>query len=219
VMASHSFCAQLRVSDAPLELLALNARIRLCRKCEDAGYLARARPVVMDGGRRHGIMLIGQAPGIVENESGRPFGGRAGKELFRWMASVGIAEDQFRDRVYMAAMTRCFPGKSASGGGDRKPSRPELEACRPWLDAALDVLQPRALILVGQLAIDRYLHGRRLDELIGNKFEQDGRSLVPLPHPSGASRWLNDSAHRDLLHQALVHVRALWEERQHASRE
>jgi uracil-DNA glycosylase len=157
-------------------------------------------------------MLIGQAPGIVENESGRPFGGRAGRELFRWLASVDIAEDEFRDRVYMAAMTRCFPGKAPSGGGDRKPSRPEIEACRPWLEAAVDILDPRVLLLVGQLAIERYLRGRRLEDLVGETLDLDGRRLVPLPHPSGASRWLNDPYHRELVSRALRHVRRLWDQ-------
>jgi len=166
----------------------------------------------MDGGRRNGIVLIGQAPGIVENENGTPFGGRAGRVLFRWLDSIGIEERPFRDWVYMAAMTRCFPGRMPGGSGDRKPSRPEIELCRPWLEEVLEVLTPRALILVGQLAIERYLRGRRLDDLIGKRFESDGRILVPLPHPSGASRWLNDAAHRELLGQGLAQVRQLWDE-------
>jgi len=168
--------------------------------------------VVMDGGRTNGIVLIGQAPGIVENENGRPFGGRAGRELFRWLDSIGIEEAEFRDHVYMAAVTRCFPGKAPTGSGDRKPSRPEIELCRPWLDQVLDVLAPKALLLVGQLAIERYLRGRRLNDLVGTRIEQHGIVLVPLPHPSGASRWLNDTANRDLLRQGLNQVRTLWDE-------
>lgn len=166
----------------------------------------------MDGGRKRGIVLIGQAPGIVENENGRPFGGRAGKELFRWMSSIDIEEAEFRDHVYIAAVTRCFPGKALSGGGDRKPSRSEIETCRPWLDAALHILEPRCLILVGQLAIERHFRNQRLDQLIGNCFKQAEQTLIPLPHPSGASRWLNDLKHRTLLRNALLRVREQWDQ-------
>lgn len=195
----------------PDDLLLLDSRIRLCRRCQDAGYLARARPVVMDGGRRGGIVLIGQAPGVVENENGMPFGGRAGRELFRWLASVGIEEAEFRDRVYMAAVTRCFPGKATRGGGDRKPSKPEIELCRPWLESVLHVLRPRAQILVGQLAIERCLRGMTLEERVGKLFVEQDVSLLPLPHPSGASRWLNDAAHKSLLASALRLLRQLWD--------
>lgn len=194
----------------PVDILELNARIRACRMCEQGGYLKEAKPVVTDGGRRGGVVLIGQAPGIVEFDSGRPFGGRAGREMFRWLATVGISEDEFRDRVYMAAVTRCFPGKSPSGNGDRKPSGAEIALCRPWLEAVLQTLQPQSLVLVGGLAIERYIPGPGLTELVGRRFAIEGRDVVPLPHPSGASRWLNDPAHRDLLKQALVHVKGLW---------
>jgi uracil-DNA glycosylase len=190
----------------------LNARIRRCRLCETAGYIPEARPVVMDGGRLGGILLIGQAPGAVEHESGRPFGGRAGNELFRWLASVDVAEEEFRDRVYMAAVTRCFPGRALSGSGDRKPSKAEIETCRRWLEAVIETVRPSSMILVGQLAIERYLPRRRLDELIGKSFETGDGLLIPLPHPSGASRWLNDLGHRDLLKQAMLQVRRVWNE-------
>jgi len=157
-------------------------------------------------------MLIGQAPGIVEFENRIPFGGRAGRELFRWMASMGIAEQDFRDRVYMAAVTRCFPGKNPKGTGDRKPSRAEMQLCSTWLQGALDTLQPRALILVGTLAIERYLPRTSLEDIVGKRFQENGLTLVPLPHPSGASRWLNDPAHRSLLKEGLEHVRCVWDE-------
>jgi uracil-DNA glycosylase len=157
-------------------------------------------------------MLIGQAPGVVEPALNRPFAGRAGKELFRWLASVGIQEAEFRAKCYISAVTRCFPGKSPSGSGDRRPSRAEIDLCRPWLDQQLALIHPRVILLVGGLAIDQYFRGRSLSELVGQRFEQDGLMLVPLPHPSGASRWLNDPANRALLDRALVHVQAIWEE-------
>jgi uracil-DNA glycosylase family 4 len=212
INSSDARAVRTQLAAPPADILALNAEIRKCRRCQEAQYLKQALPVVMDGGRRNGIVLIGQAPGIVEIENRKPFGGRAGKELFRWMGSIGIPEAEFREKVYLGAMTRCFPGRARIGSGDRKPSRPEVELCRPWRESVLEILMPRALLLVGQMAIERYLPGRRLTDIIGDRFAVEGRECIPLPHPSGASRWLNDPAHRELLGLALTHVSTAWDE-------
>jgi len=187
----------------------LHREILGCRRCEEAGFIERAAPVVW-GRLGDRMMLIGQAPGVTELENRRPFQGRAGKELFRWMASVGIGEDDFRSRVYMTAITKCFPGRVAGGSGDRRPSPAEIALCRPWLDRQLALIRPAAILLVGGLAIERFLPKRPLHEVIGRRFEQGGTPLIPLPHPSGASRWLNATEHRALLRQALDLVRDEW---------
>jgi uracil-DNA glycosylase len=194
------------------DLAELHDRILACRLCEEAGFIPRAAPVVTGletAGTR--LMLIGQAPGITEQDVRRPFAGRAGKELFRWMRSIGIEEHEFRARVYMTAITKCFPGRTTSGSGDRRPSSREIALCRPWLHAQLALLRPRTILLVGGLAIERYFPKVPLDELIGGTFERAGVMLVPLPHPSGASRWLNVPEHKLLLRSALEHVRVEWE--------
>jgi uracil-DNA glycosylase len=188
----------------------LHARILGCRLCQDAGYIERAAPVVA-GRAGNRIMLIGQAPGVTELEVRRPFQGRAGKELFRWLASVGIGEVEFRDNVYMTAITKCFPGKAPGGNGDRRPSGAEIALCRPYLEAQLRLIRPEVILPVGGLAIERYFSKQPLSELIGRRFERDRVAIVPLPHPSGASRWLNVPAHRELLASALSHVRSEWE--------
>ncbi len=188
----------------------LHARILACRLCQDAGYIERAAPVVA-GKSGNRIMLIGQAPGVTELEVRRPFAGRAGKELFRWMASIGINEEEFRGRVYMTAVTKCFPGRTGGGSGDRRPSRQEIELCAPYLDAQFSLMDPRAVLLVGGMAIERFFPRTSLDLLIGGRIERDGILYIPLPHPSGASRWLNDHGHRALLRQGLDHVRRVWD--------
>lgn len=192
------------------DLETLHRRILSCRLCEEAGYIEQAAPVVA-GNQQNRMMLIGQAPGITELDARRPFHGRAGRELFRWMTSIGVPEDEFRAHVYMTAITKCYPGRSNTGSGDRRPSGREIAFCRPWLEAQLALVRPGTILLVGGLSIETYLPKRPLTDLIGRCFEQDGRVLVPLPHPSGASRWLNVPAHRELLQQALGHVRAEWE--------
>ncbi len=188
---------------------ALHARILACTKCADAGLIDQAAPVVS---RRQGnrMMLVGQAPGITEVEARRPFHGRAGRELFRWMASIGIAEDEFRANVYMTAITKCYPGKSPSGSGDRRPSSTEITLCRSWLEQQLALIKPETILLVGTLAIEHLLSREPLNKVIGRRFVVDGITYVPLPHPSGASRWLNHAANKLLLTDALQLVREEW---------
>lgn len=150
------------------------------------------------------IMLIGQAPGVLEAEAREHFVGRAGRVLFRWLKRIGVDEPVFRRHVYVTAVTKCFPGKSLKvGGGDRRPSLTEVKLCRPFLDRQLAAIDPRLIVLTGKMAIDLYVRGRSLDTLVGQVLEANGRELLPLPHPSGMSRWLNTGENQARLDQAL----------------
>jgi uracil-DNA glycosylase len=145
-------------------------------------------------------MIVGQAPGAVELTTGLPFSGRAGAELRRWLARADIDEDHL---PYRTAITKCFPGKAASGAGDRKPSPPEIANCAPWLAREMALVRPKIVLLVGQLAIERFWGKVPLAASVGKSRRDGDRVLIPLPHPSGASRWLNQSANRRLLDRAL----------------
>jgi len=154
------------------------------------------------------VYLLGQAPGRHEGALGRPFAWTAGKTLFRWFASIGLPEPEFRERVYMAAVCRCFPGKAA-GGGDRVPNTGEIEACSRWIARELELLQPELIVPVGRLAISRILGGNApLAELIGRSHRaQIGThsvDVIALPHPSGASTWFKREPGITLLAQALA---------------
>ena len=184
-------------------LARLHARIRACTKCVDASYLPSAFPIVA-GKASDRVMIIGQAPGAVELTTGLPFSGRAGAELRRWLADAGIDEAHL---PYRTAITKCFPGKAASGAGDRRPSPPEVALCAPWLDAELALVRPRVVLLVGTLAIERFWGRVPLSDVVGRSRVDGDRILIPLPHPSGASRWLNDPDHREKLRRALAVVR------------
>jgi uracil-DNA glycosylase len=181
----------------------LHARIHACTKCVDAGLLERARPVVA-GSARDRIAIVGQAPGTVELTTGQPFSGRSGVELRRWLADAGIDDEHL---PYRTAITKCFPGKSPTGIGDRRASPAEIGLCAPWLDEELALLRPRVILLLGGLAIDRFWGKVPLGDAVGRARVSNGITFIPLPHPSGASRWLNDPAHRDLLHKGLARVR------------
>lgn len=186
----------------PQLLAAHRDALAACRRCGHEGV----RPIVSwaDAPR---VTLVGQAPGKTEAVDQRPFSGRAGKTLFRWLARAGITEEIFRERVYIGAITRCYPGPSPSGRGDRVPSPRERELCAGWTDAELRMIRPRLIIPVGRLAIDRFIGQVPLDRVVGRSHQvrhADGESLaIPLPHPSGASSWVHDPAHRELLERAL----------------
>jgi uracil-DNA glycosylase len=158
------------------------------------------------------VMIVGQAPGQVEAAGGKPFAGRAGKTLFRWLERAGLDEPTARNRVYIAAVTRCYPGPSLSGRGDRVPSLREQESCAVWLESELRIIRPKLLIPVGKLAIERFLPRLPLDQLIGRAFDVEhagGTSLaIPLPHPSGASSWVHQANHPELLTRALERLKS-----------
>jgi uracil-DNA glycosylase family 4 len=191
-------------------LEALMARVLACRLCQERGYLREANPVGGARGRvTDRVMVIGQAPGHHSVAKRLPFAGPGGKVLQGWFVRAGFRPEDFRERIYLSAITRCDPGRNPRGSGDRKPSPAEQALCRPYLDAELAIVRPRVLALVGGLAIQVFWGPGRLDEIVGTYREQDGRLLLPLPHPSGASRWLNAPEHQALLARALEHL-ARW---------
>lgn len=190
------------------ELLAHQAACRACHVCADQGIIPEANPT-FEGRWKAPFFLVGQAPGPVERESRRPFDGRAGKELDRWMVRAGFSSaEEFRRLTYIAALMRCFPGRNQKGNGDRKPPPAGVANCAHWLDAELRLLNPVVVILVGQMAIERFLGAGRLEDRVGKRFG-DRPVMVPLPHPSGQSRWLNDQANRERLASALAAIAAL----------
>ena len=156
------------------------------------------------------ILLVGQAPGVKEPQLQRPFAWTAGKTLFKWFNSIGLEEKAFRQKVYMSAVCRCFPGKNPKGG-DRVPSSDEIERCSQWLNAEIELLKPELLIPVGKLAILQYMSFDRLIEVIGKAHRLDilGRKIdvVPLPHPSGASTWHRMEPGKTLLQDALNKIK------------
>jgi uracil-DNA glycosylase len=111
--------------------------------------------------------------------------------------------EEFRRLTYIAALMRCFPGRNPAGTGDLKPPPAAVANCAHWLDAELRILKPKVLIPVGQLAIARFLGPGRLEDRVGQAFGERP-VMVPLPHPSGQSRWLNDQANRKRLASALA---------------
>jgi uracil-DNA glycosylase len=180
------------------------AALHACRKCP------RMESAPVSGGPvKSEVMLVGQAPGTREPLLGRPFAWTAGKTLFRWFEEAcGFGEEVFRERIYMAAVCRCFPGKHPKGSGDRVPDGGEIANCTPWLAREIELLRPKLVIPVGKLAIGQFHEATKLSEVIGRRIplERHGVKfdLVALPHPSGASTWHRTEPGKSLLRKALV---------------
>ena len=184
-------------------LASLQRDLSRCRACIEAGYPLESLPVRAPGPRQPAYMF-GQAPGVVEGEERLPWRGRAGRALRRWLE---LEEDAFYATFYCASVTRCYPGRAPSGRGDRTPTPREQELCSFWRDRELELLRPRLVVTVGGLALRRLLGHPSLTPCVGERFELAGTPVVPLPHPSGASGWLNDSANRERLAKATALVR------------
>ena len=184
-------------------LASLERDLARCRACAEAGYPLESLPVRAPGSGQRAY-LFGQAPGIVEGAERLPWRGRAGRTLRRWLE---LEEDAFYATFYCASATRCYPGRAASGRGDRTPTPREQELCAFWREWELELLRPGLIVSVGGLALRRLLGFGALTECIGERYELAGTPVVPLPHPSGASGWLNVPANRERLDRALELVR------------
>lgn len=174
-------------------LKAVHSIIHQCRECPNMCSTPVHGPAVDTS-----VMLLGQAPGAHESTYGKPFAYTAGKTLFKWMEQgTGVDEESFRDNVYMAAVARCFPGKS--GRGDREPSAEEIMRCRAHLKKEIQILKPELVIAVGRVAITEVLgikafpKTKTLSEVVGKKIKANflGQDVdvICLPHPSGVSSW------------------------------
>jgi uracil-DNA glycosylase family 4 len=185
-------------------LASLQRDNRVCRACAEAGYPLESLPV-LEGREEQRAYILGQAPGAVEAVDRRPWRGRAGQTLRRWL---GMDEEEFYATFYCASVTRCYPGRAPGGGGDRTPTTREQELCTFWREWELKLLRPGLIVAVGGLATRRLLGLTRLDECIGERFELDEAVVVPLPHPSGVSRWLNEPANRARVEKAVELVKS-----------
>ena len=181
-------------------LASLQRDLGVCRACVEAGYPLESRPVRnLEFGQR--AYMYGQAPGIEEGRERRPWRGRAGRTLRKWLQ---LGEEEFYATFYCASATRCYPGRDTLRG-DRKPTRREQELCAFWREWELALLRPRLIVPVGGLAIERLLAIRGLESCIGCSYELGGATVIPLPHPSGASAWTY--ANRELTERAAGLVR------------
>jgi len=199
--------ADLSIEPISQPLPIVQAHIRRCTRCVEAGYIPIANPILR-GNTSARIMVIGQAPGVAAAERPVPYSGATGKTLRAWLARAGFPDDAFHDpdRFYLTSLTKCFPGKARTGAGDRAPSRREIALCGDHLATELTLVQPELILSLGRLSIEAMLPSTRglpLAALVGTPQPAEhpllrdlGTLVLPLPHPSGVSRWLNHPDHR-----------------------
>jgi uracil-DNA glycosylase len=185
------------------KLRVLQRELAACDQCpEMVGPVVHGPPILSP------VFLLGQAPGPHEGELGRPFAWTAGKTLFRWLEeATGADEAKIRERIYFAAVARCFPGK-AKGGGDRVPAGEEIDRCARWLEREVALVEPKLVLAVGSLAISQIVGEKlQLVDIVGQTrtVRWHGRDVdvIALPHPSGASTWHRTEPGKTLLKRAL----------------
>lgn len=188
----------------------MQQEIRACTRCVAAGFIPAANPI-FQGHAGQRLMVVGQAPGPRAGTLGEPYRGATGKALQAWLTQAGLAEGALHREFYLTSLTKCFPGPARHGGqGDRPPSATEIGFCREHLDREIALVQPEIVLALGRMSAERLdptVRGQALADVVGTlrPAERAGHAflVLPLPHPSGVSRWLNQPEHRARLDLAL----------------
>jgi len=196
-------------AEAPARQIALtrlHGEIVACQRCVLAGCIPSAHPIFA-GTIEQRLMVLGQAPAAPDHERPVPYMGASGRTLRAWLVRAGFEETALHERCYLTSLTKCFPGSSPNGKGDRAPSAREIAYCREHLERELALVRPEIIITLGRLAAVALLGNAALCDLVGTlrplARTDFSCSVLPLPHPSGVSRWLNDRANQQRHQQAL----------------
>ena len=162
---------------SPQERTALYQLLRdAANRCEQCGLCrSRKNVVVGEGSLTSRIMFVGEGPGEVEDNSGRPFVGPAGQLLTRILEAAGFK----RDDVYITNIVKCRPPNN------RVPEIEEVLNCQRWLEAQIALLQPQIIVCLGNTPLKWFLHGTEgITKMRGRWFTWRGAALMPMFHPS-----------------------------------
>jgi uracil-DNA glycosylase family 4 len=163
-------------SDEPDTLSSLGDLIRSCQECRLC--LGRKRAVPGEGPAPARLMIVGEGPGQEEDDSGRPFVGRAGRLLDRILRDVGID----RSQAFVTNAVKCRPPQN------RTPEPEEVEACRLYLEAQIAAVDPDYILALGATALSVFAPQRRITYCRGVPFWWHARRILPTFHPSAALR-------------------------------
>lgn len=136
--------------------------------------------VICRGNPKAKLMIVGEAPGPQENEVGKPFVGRAGKMLDQVLQAVNFDPEQ--DVFISNSVFRMPPG--TDGKAFRKPTNEEIEHYKPYLLQIIDLVDPRIILLTGNVATQSLLGLTGITKLRGVWHQWDGRHVMPMFHPS-----------------------------------
>jgi uracil-DNA glycosylase family 4 len=156
------------------ELEALHQEVRGCTKCP----LARGRTLAVpgEGPRSARVMFVGEAPGFHEDRQGRPFVGAAGNFLNELLASIGLK----REEVYITNIIKCRPP------GNRDPYMDEIEACSPYLDRQVELINPKVIVTLGRYSLAHWLPNAKISQVHGKPIRVGSRVIFPMYHPAAA---------------------------------
>lgn len=156
------------------EFEALYQQIAVCEKC--ILHQSRVKAVPGAGPEKADIMFIGEAPGFHENQQGLPFVGAAGKFLDDLLEKIGLR----RENVFITNVVKCRPP------GNRDPQPGEIEACRPYLDRQIELIQPKMIITLGRFSMARYFPNAKISRIHGKPRKMKGVIYYPMYHPAAA---------------------------------
>ncbi len=198
----------------------LHDSIYRCTICRERGHFVERVQPKWDPNRRHSDqikrwgMLIGQAPGISEKKKRRAYRGKAGRGWIKWLLETGFSDGEIKGNFFKTAITKCYPGKKR--GGDRKPTKEEIELCSPFLMEQIRLVKPSVIIPMGKTAVCWFFpEVKRLEEVVGQllKWKQGNLEydVVCLPHASPVSAWIKREENKVLIRKALFKIRTLFE--------
>jgi DNA polymerase len=162
------------MTESVIRLEEIASQVRVCTRCE----LCRGRTLAVPGnGNPHAEMLfIGEAPGWNEDKEGLPFVGAAGKFLNEMLAAIGLT----RDEVFVTNVVKCRPP------GNRDPLPDEIAACRSYLDAQIEAIDPLLIVTLGRYSMARWFPNERISRIHGQPRQFGKRLIVPMYHPAAA---------------------------------
>lgn len=156
------------------ELSELYDRVRVCTQCDLSK--SRTNAVPGEGPERADVMFIGEAPGFHEDRQGRPFVGPAGHYLDELLGSIDLK----REQVYICNVTKCRPPQN------RDPLPEEMEACKPYLDRQIALIQPKVIITISRFAMMRWFPDKKISEIHGRAKKFGALVVLPMYHPAAA---------------------------------
>lgn len=174
---------------------------------------------IVSGIRPKPVLLVGQAPGISEYTSGKPFQGQAGQKIRQIFADAGVHD--FDSNVFSSAVVKCYAGRKfrkkddrTSKCEDRAPTPKMIRNCLPFFERQIPLVNPKLIVTLGGTPLAAYLRASGkatsksdLGAFVGRTEYWAGRQVIFLPHTSGGSRWLNDSGNQELFRQAKLLLR------------
>ncbi len=159
-------------------LKTVREKVKACRLCGLSEL--RTNPVPGEGAVNPLVMIIGEGPGAEEDRTGRPFVGRAGRYLDKWLAAVGLSREK---NCFIGNIVKCRPPDN------RDPKPEESSACFPYLEKQIEILKPEVILTVGRIA-SQIMTGRSIGigALRGKLYHYKDIPLVTTYHPSGVLR-------------------------------